>query len=74
MAAGGDAPPHGAGRGPTPHFLSRKENAPLTVEKKQGRFPAKALAGIPAPELRNGGWARRGTSVQGNDPGKALGV
>jgi hypothetical protein len=39
-----------------PCFL-RKENAPLTVEKKQRRVPAKALAGIPAPELRNGDWA-----------------
>jgi hypothetical protein len=36
------------------------------VEKKQGRFPAKALAGIPAPELRRGLGEYR-TSVQGNE-------
>jgi hypothetical protein len=59
---GGNAPyegdegfrPTGAGREPTPHFLSRKENAPLTVEKKQRRVPAKALAGIPAPGVTTG--------------------
>jgi hypothetical protein len=36
-----------------PCFL-RKENAPLTVEKKQRRVPAKALAGIPAPGVTTG--------------------
>jgi hypothetical protein len=54
LRGGRRMPPHGAGREPTPHFLSRKENAPLTVEKKQRRVPAKALAGIPAPGVTTG--------------------